>query len=47
MSSDEGFEDAVAALPDAETITVPDAPCVDAGFAAAMRTFCESAISRS
>jgi pimeloyl-ACP methyl ester carboxylesterase len=46
MSSDEGFEDAVAALPDAETITVPDAPCVDAGFAAAMRTFCESAISR-
>jgi pimeloyl-ACP methyl ester carboxylesterase len=46
MSTDEGFEDAVAALPDAETIVVPDAPCVDAGFAAAVRRFCESVISR-
>jgi hypothetical protein len=42
MSTEEGFEDAVAALPDAETIAVPDAPCVDAAFAQALRRFCES-----
>jgi pimeloyl-ACP methyl ester carboxylesterase len=42
MSTDEGFEDAVAALPDAETIEVPDAPCVDAEFAQALRRFCQS-----
>jgi hypothetical protein len=43
MSTDEGFEDAVAALPDAETVVLPDAPCVDPGFAAAIRKLCERA----
>ena len=42
MSTDEGFEDVVAALPDAETVVVPDAPCVDPGFAEALRRFCQS-----
>ena len=45
MSTDEGYEDAVAALPDAETIVVPDAPCVDPGFAKALRSFCERLVS--
>jgi hypothetical protein len=40
MSTDEGFEDAVAALPDAETAAVPDAPPVSADFAEALRAFC-------
>jgi hypothetical protein len=42
MSTDEGFEDAVAALPDAETVVVPDAPCVAPAFADALRRFCQS-----
>jgi hypothetical protein len=46
MSTEEGFEDAVAAFPDAETVVLQDAPCVDSGFAAAMRSFCESAVGR-
>jgi hypothetical protein len=41
MSTDEGFDDAVAALPDAETVILPDAPSVDPGFAEALRGFCE------
>jgi hypothetical protein len=40
MSTDEGFEDAVAALPDAETVVVPNAPCVDPEFADALKRFC-------
>jgi pimeloyl-ACP methyl ester carboxylesterase len=40
MSTDEGFEDAVAALPDAETLAVPDAPPTSAEFAEALRRFC-------
>jgi hypothetical protein len=41
MSTDEGFEDAVAAFPDAETVGCQDAPCVDPGFADAIRAFCQ------
>lgn len=41
MSTDEGFEDAVAALPEAETVVLPDAPSVDPGFADAIRALCE------
>ena len=41
MSTDEGFEDAVAALPGAKTIAVPDAPSTSPDFARAMRKFCE------
>jgi hypothetical protein len=45
MSTDEGFEDAVAAFPDAETVVLPNSPCVDPGFAAAIRSLCEGADS--
>jgi pimeloyl-ACP methyl ester carboxylesterase len=38
--TDEGFEDAVAAFPRAETLRVPDAPCVSPAFASALRSFC-------
>jgi hypothetical protein len=41
MSTDEGFEDAVAALPEAETVVLSDAPSVDPGFADAIRGLCE------
>lgn len=40
-STDEGFDDAVAAFPAARTVSVPDAPPVSADFAAAVRLFCE------
>jgi hypothetical protein len=40
MSTDEGFEDAVAALPDAETVVVPNAPSADPEFADALKRFC-------
>jgi hypothetical protein len=43
MSTDEGFEDAVAAFPDAETVVLSNAPCVDPGFAAAIRSLCKRA----
>lgn len=39
-STDEGFEDAVAAFPDARTIAVPEAPSVSPEFADALREFC-------
>jgi hypothetical protein len=39
-STDEGFEDAVAAFPDARAIVVPQAPAVSSEFAAALREFC-------
>jgi hypothetical protein len=42
MSNDEGFEDAVAALPDAEIVVVPDAPSTSEEFAEALRKFCLS-----
>jgi hypothetical protein len=41
MSTEEGFEDAARALPEAETVVVPNAPSVDPAFAQAMRAFCE------
>jgi pimeloyl-ACP methyl ester carboxylesterase len=39
--TEEGFADAVAAFPDAETVSVPDAPSVNPEFAAALRSFVE------
>src|SRR2546422_901133 len=39
-STDEGFEDAVAAFPDAQTISVAQAPSVSSEFAEALRDFC-------
>jgi hypothetical protein len=40
MSTDEGFEDAVKALPGAKVISVPAAPSTSEEFAAAVREFC-------
>jgi hypothetical protein len=40
MSTDEGFEDAVAALPEAETVVVEDPPTASNRFAEALREFC-------
>jgi pimeloyl-ACP methyl ester carboxylesterase len=40
MATDEGFEDAVAAFPDAETVIVPNAPAGSEEFADALRSFC-------
>jgi hypothetical protein len=38
-STDEGFEDAVAAFPEARTVTCPEAPSVSSEFAAALQSF--------
>jgi len=40
MSTDEGFEDAVAAFPSARTVAVDEAPAVSEEFAEALRSFC-------
>jgi pimeloyl-ACP methyl ester carboxylesterase len=40
LSTDEGFEDAVSAFPDARTVVVPDAPSSSEEFAEALRAFC-------
>jgi hypothetical protein len=39
-ATDEGFEDAVAAFPQARTVSVTDAPTVSAEFGDALRSFC-------
>jgi pimeloyl-ACP methyl ester carboxylesterase len=39
-STDEGFEDAVAAFPEAEVVRVTDAPLTSEAFAGALRRFC-------
>jgi hypothetical protein len=44
-STDEGFEDAAAAFPQAVTISVTDAPLTSPAFAEALREFCESALA--
>jgi hypothetical protein len=41
-STDEGFEDAAAAFPEARTISVPDAPVASGEFAEALREFCSA-----
>jgi hypothetical protein len=40
-NTDEGFEDAVAAFPNARTVVAPQAPSVSSDFARALRAFCE------
>jgi hypothetical protein len=40
MSTEEGFQDAVAAFPDARTVATGGACCVDAAFAEALHSFC-------
>jgi hypothetical protein len=44
-STEEGFEDAVAAFPTARTISVPEAPSVSRDFARALREFCEEVVA--
>jgi pimeloyl-ACP methyl ester carboxylesterase len=39
-STDEGFEDAAAAFPQAQTVSVTEAPLTSTGFAEALREFC-------
>jgi pimeloyl-ACP methyl ester carboxylesterase len=41
MCTDEGFEDAAAASPNARTVAVADAPTVSEDFAEAVREFCQ------
>jgi pimeloyl-ACP methyl ester carboxylesterase len=40
VSTEEGFEDAVAAFPDARTVATPQSPTADPAFVDALRTFC-------
>jgi pimeloyl-ACP methyl ester carboxylesterase len=44
-STEEGFEDAVAAFPQAETVSTSDAPVTSPIFAAALREFCEQVLA--
>jgi hypothetical protein len=46
-STDEGFADAVAAFPDAKTLSCPEAPSVSSDFAQALREFCEEVAASS
>jgi hypothetical protein len=39
-STEEGFEDAVAAFPQARVVSAPDAPSVSPEFAEALHEFC-------
>jgi pimeloyl-ACP methyl ester carboxylesterase len=41
-----GYEDFVAAFPDAETVATPESPCLSAEFATALREFAERAAIR-
>ena len=43
LFTDEGFEDAVAAFPDARALTCAAKPSTDAAFSHALRTFCAEA----
>jgi len=45
MSTDEGFEDAAARLPEASTVVVPDGPTASPAFAQALRDFCVQTLS--
>jgi hypothetical protein len=42
--TEEGFEEAVAAFPEARTVRVREAPCVSGEFATALRSFCEDVL---
>ncbi|MGH2993454.1 MAG: alpha/beta fold hydrolase [Solirubrobacterales bacterium] len=41
MSTEEGFDDAAAAFPEAHTISVTEAPLASEAFSGALREFCE------
>jgi pimeloyl-ACP methyl ester carboxylesterase len=44
VSTEEGFEDAVAAFPDATTVATPQSPTADPAFSDALRSFCAEVI---
>jgi pimeloyl-ACP methyl ester carboxylesterase len=46
-STEEGFQDAASAFPNARAVAVPEAPTVSPDFANALRSFCESATRAS
>jgi hypothetical protein len=46
-TTEEGFKDAVAAFPEARTVSAPEAPCVSSKFADALRDFCLERSPRS
>jgi hypothetical protein len=46
-STEEGFDDAAAAFPDARTLAVEDAPASSEEFADAIREFCEDVLART
>jgi hypothetical protein len=45
-TTEEGWEDAVEAFPDAHTLSVSETPTVSAGFAEALRSFCLETVGR-
>jgi hypothetical protein len=45
MFTPEGYEDAVAALPEAARATTTDKPTVDPAFSEILREFCHSALA--
>jgi hypothetical protein len=45
--TEEGFNDAVAAFPEARTVSVDEAPCVSSAFAEALREFCTDVHQKS
>jgi hypothetical protein len=44
MHTDEGWEDAVAAFPEARTVICDRAPCTSPDFARALRAFCQDVV---
>jgi hypothetical protein len=47
LYTDEGFEDAAAALPDARSLSVGDKPSTSKEFAALLETFCRQHVRLS
>lgn len=47
ISTDHGFEDALAAFPEARSVIVEQAPCVSPDFARALRELCEEVAALS
>jgi hypothetical protein len=45
-ATEEGFAEAVAAFPEARTVSAPQAPCVSDDFAKALRRFCDEVVTR-
>jgi hypothetical protein len=46
LHTEEGYEDAVAAFPDARTVSTENACCTDPRFGEALREFCQGVLAR-